>query len=420
MIMNANILLLPKQGWSFIRCLPVWASQFTTSNGSQLEESDALSSSSLIIEEKDLLRHSLDQSGTGLHVLDLIDRASLEPDRTLYHILFKKCTLFNKLKEGQLVHAHLLNSRFKHDLVIQNTILNMYAKCGNLGEARKVFDQMPVKDVVTWTALITGYSQHDRPKDALLLFPQMLTLGFRPNHFTLSSLLKASGVSPSDSNGRLLHAFCIKYGYSCNVYVGSALLDMYARSGHLEEALFIFDGLPSRNEVSWNALIAGCARKGDQELAFSFFSKMLRENIQPTQFTYSIVLSACASIGSLEQGKWVHALLIKSGAKLVDFVGNTLLGMYAKSGSIEDARKVFDGLVKRDVVSWNSMLAGYAQHGLGNIALLIFRQMLIIGVAPNDITFLCVLTACSHAGLLAEGLHYFNLMRKYKEEAWAE
>ncbi|XP_065856441.1 pentatricopeptide repeat-containing protein At3g24000, mitochondrial [Euphorbia lathyris] len=421
-MINHYLLLVKKQRRSFCINISIRASHFTASSVTESEEisenqDDLDSFSSLIIQRKDLLRQSLSHSsGTGLHVLDLINRGSLEPDKTLYHMLLKRCTQFKRLKEGQIVHKHLLNSPFKNDLVMQNTILNMYAKCRSLDQARNVFDEMRIRDVVTWTVLISGYSQHDQPKNALLLFPEMLRQGFKPNQFTLSSLLMASEMGHVDSHGKQLHALCLKYGYSSNLYVGSALSDLYARYGHMEDAHFIFDGMAAKNEVSWNSLIAGHARIGNEEHVFNLFSEMLRENIQPTQFSCRVLLSVCANIGSLERGKWVHAFIIKLGAQHVDFVGSTLLSMYAKCGSIEDAKKIFNELIKLDVGSWNSMLAGYAQHGLGRRTLKKFKQMLRIGIAPNDITFLWVLTACSHAGLLVEGQHYFKLMRKYKVE----
>ncbi|KAK9267285.1 hypothetical protein L1049_009708 [Liquidambar formosana] len=384
---------------------------FTDSEISDAEDWDA----SCVFQDKDLLRKS-PNSGTGLYVLDLIDRGSLESNPTLYNKLLRKCIQLGKLKEGRIVHAHFLSSQFRGNLIVQNTILNMYSKCGCLDDARKLFEQMPTKDMVTWTALITGYSQNDRAEDALVLFPQMLRLGLEPNQFTFSSLLKASGLGPSDKHGRQIHSFCLKDGYDSDVYVGSALVDMYARCGHMDEAQSVFDGLVSKNEVSWNALIAGHARKSEAEHALLLFWKMQREEYKPTHFTYSSVFSACASTGALEQGKWVHAHMIKSGGKLIAFVGNTLLDMYAKSGSIEDAKKVFDRLVKRDVVSWNSMLTGCAQHGLGKETIRLFEEMLRIQIEPNEITFLCVLTACSHAGLLDEGKHYFDWMKKYNIE----
>ncbi|PIA30603.1 hypothetical protein AQUCO_05500133v1, partial [Aquilegia coerulea] len=327
-----------------------------------------------------------------------------------------KCTQLGKLEEGKVVHEHFLKSKFKSNIFVLNTILNMYAKCGNLDDAHTTFDKMPIKDMVTWTALITGYSQNDKPEEALALFPKMIKLGLKPNQFTLSSLLKASGAVPSDKLGRQFHGFCIKYGYAWNVYVGSSLLDMYARCGQMKEAQSVFDGMADKNEVCWNALIAGHARKNEAEDALKLFWKMQRQSFKPTHYTYSSVFSACSTIGALEQGKWIHAHMIKSGEKLIAFVGNTLVDMYAKAGSIKDAKKIFDRLEKIDVVSWNSMLTGYAQHGLGKEAVRQFEEMLRLGFRPNEITFLGVLTACSHGGLLNEGQHYFGLMKKYQIE----
>ncbi|XXG72791.1 hypothetical protein AAC387_Pa07g1806 [Persea americana] len=318
-----------------------------------------------IIQDHDLLRKS-NNSPTSLNVLNLIDRGSIEPDPEIYNRLLKRATQMKKLKEGRIIHAHFLGSKFKSDLFILNTIINMYAKCGSLSDAQKAFDEMRLKDMVTWTALITGYAQNDRAEEAIALFPQMLRQGLKPNQFTFASLLKAYGAAQSNERGRQVHAFCVKYGCDLNVYVGSSLLDMYARYGDMKEANLVFDGLSCKNEVSCNALIAGYARKGEGEEAFKQFWKMQR------------------------------------------------------AGSIEDARKVFDRLDKSDVVSWNSMLTGCAQHGRGKEAIQRFEEMLRIGIEPNEITFLCVLTACSHNGLLNEGQFYFELMKRYNVEPKVE
>ncbi|KAL5704806.1 Pentatricopeptide repeat-containing protein [Ranunculus cassubicifolius] len=375
--------------------------------------------SSCIIQEKDYLRKS-QKSASGLHILDLIDQGALDPDPRIYNTLFRKCTQWKMLKEGKVVHEHFQKSKFKSDIFMLNTILNMYAKCGSLEDAQRTFDNMPKRDMVSWTALITGYSQNDKAEEALALFPQMVKLGLEPNQFTLSSLLKASGAASSDKIGRQLHGFCVKHNFERNVYVGSSLVDMYARFGRTKEAQSVFDGMVEKNEVCWNALIAGHARKGEGEDALKLFSEMQKEDFKPTHYTYSSVFSACSSIGALEQGKWVHAHMIKSGGKLIAFVGNTLVDMYGKAGAISEAKKIFDRLEKKDVVSWNSILTGYAQHGLGNQAVEQFKEMQRLGFVPNQITFLSLLTACSHAGLLSEGEHYFKLMKRYKIQPQVE
>ncbi|XLS78687.1 hypothetical protein HN51_062912 [Arachis hypogaea] len=292
----------------------------------------------------DLLLLLSRNSETGLHVLDLVDSGSLEPNQSMYNVMLKRCTQLGKLREERLVHSHILNSKLKDDLVIRNSVLFIHARCGSLEEARRVFDEMPSKDMVTWTSMITG-------------------------------------------------------------------------CGYLSEARLAFDKLENKNEVSWNALITGYARKGELEDALALFIRMQREGYKPTEFTYSSLICAFSGIGSLEQGKWLHAPTIKWGKKLAGYVGNTLLHMYAKSDSIQDARKVLNQLLKIDVVSFRSMLIGYAQHGFGKEVVQQFEKMLRIGIEPNDITFPSVLTACSRAGLLDDGKHYFGLMKKYNIES---
>ncbi|KAL3820082.1 hypothetical protein ACJIZ3_005987 [Penstemon smallii] len=362
-----------------------------------------------VIQDKDLLKKTKNGS---LFILDLIDRGAVESDARLYIKIFKKCTDYGKVKEGKMAHAHFLTSKFKHYVVLGNTLINMYAKCGDMVMARKVFDEMLERDMVSYTMLITGYSQSDKFVEALSLYVEMLRMGLKSNEFTFGSVLKSVGGMESYGMGRGIHGVCVKSGYEENVFVGSALVDFYTRCEMMEEARAVFDRMKSKNEVSWNALIASYARKGEGHNAVKLFLEMKRGGFEPTHFTFSSIFAACASTGALEQGKWVHTHMVKMGLNLVAFVGNTLLDMYGKSGSVQDAEKVFYRLVKKDVVSWNSMLTTYAQHGLGNETIHLFEEMRGMGFHPNKITFLCVLNACSHAGLLNKGLYYFELMKK--------
>lgn len=300
---------------------------------------------------------------TSEQAVELVRQGCRKPNPIFYNRWLQKCGDLGDLREGSIAHTHVLRSEFKDDISIHNNIFNMYVKCGDLSEAWRCFEEMPFKETGNWTCMIIAFTQNGRPEDVLSLLPKMIRLGLKPSKFTFSSLLKASCIMSSFKHGMLLHTLCIKYGCDSNVYVGTSLLHMYAKSGFIDEAQSIFDGLMSKNEVSWNALIAGRAKKGEGEKAISLFQRMERENFEPNCFTYSSLLNACAGIGVLEQGKWIHAHILKSGVKPFDFVGHTLLHMYAKCGSIEDAEKVFTRLRDRDVVSWNSMLNGYAQHG---------------------------------------------------------
>ncbi|WOK95427.1 pentatricopeptide repeat-containing protein [Canna indica] len=306
-----------------------------------------------IIQDKDLLLKS-PTAENGLLVLDLINSGSLEPSVSFYSLLVKRCTRFKRLKEGRLVHAHFMRSEFKPDIFLWNSIVNMYCKCGSLDDARKAFDEMPVRDMVTWTALLTGYAQNDRPNEAVEMLPGMLRLGLMPNEFTFASLFKACGAASGAGHGEEIHALSVKCGCSRDVYVGSAILDMYTRRGMMEEACLVFDRLDSKNEVSWNALIAGYARREDIETAIKKFCEMQRRGFEATHFTYSSVFSACAGMGALEQGKWVHAHMIKSGQKLTAFVGNTILDIWTDAATVRKMMKQ-SGVKKEPACSWVEM-----------------------------------------------------------------
>ncbi|CAD6224491.1 unnamed protein product [Miscanthus lutarioriparius] len=352
-------------------------------------------------------------SSSGLRELDLLHAGELAPTPRLYHSIITACAQSKNLAGARAIHAHLSRSRLAGDAFLLNSLIHMYCKCGTVSDARHVFDGIPSQDVVSWTYLITGYVQNDMPAESLGLLPDMLRARFKPSGFTFTSLLKAAGTCGGHGIGEQMHALAVKYNWDEDVYVGSALLDMYARCQQMDMAIRVFDRLDSRNEVSWNALIAGFARKGDGETTLMKFAEMQRNGFGATHFTYSSVFSALARIGALEQGRWVHAHMIKSGQKLSAFVGNTMLGMYAKSGSMVDARKVFDRMDQRDLVTWNTMLTAFAQYGLGKEAVAHFEEIRKCGIQLNHITFLSVLTACSHGGLVKEGKHYFDMMKDY-------
>ncbi|KAL8544436.1 hypothetical protein ACS0TY_004840 [Phlomoides rotata] len=337
-------------------------------------------------------------------------------DARLYLELFKKCADQCKLKEGQTVHSHFLASRFQHYAHIQIAVINMYAKCGDMEMARKVFDKMTERDSVSYSVLISGYSQSYAFEEALRLYVDLGKMGLQPNRCTFMSALKSAAGMQSDAMGSGIHGTCVKCGCEKNVYVGSALVDMYTRCNRMIEAKVVFDELESKNNVSWNALIAAYARKGEEHSAVKLFLEMRRGSFEPTRSTYASLFAACSSTGALEQGRLVHADMIKFGVQLSVFVGDALLDMYSKAGSIEDAKKVFSRLLKKDVVSWSSMLTTYAHHGLGQEAVEIFEEMCALGFKLDGIAFSCVLKACSHGGLLEKGLYYLELMRDYKLE----
>eukprot|EP01018_Ginkgo_biloba_P031910 Gb_25359 [translate_table: standard] len=419
---------------------------------------------------KDLIRNvrTLCKQGRlneALHILRIMDRQGVWPDYATYDSLLQGCLSNKSLRESKLVHAHIIQTGFKcQDISLGNKLVSIYGKCGNLVYARRVLDQMPERNVVSWTAIIAAYTRHGFAEEAVRLFYQMQRTGVQPNPFTFSSVLPACANLAALEHGKEIHEEIIKSGFDSDVYVGSALVDMYvkcgsmeyachvfdrmpkrnvvswntmisgyAQNGHAEEALKLFQKTPERDVVSWNAMIAGYAQNGNHEEALTQFYEMQRKGIQPNQFTFASVLQACANL-SLEHGKGIHEEIRRSGFESDIFVGSALVDMYGKFGCVESARHVFDKMPYRDVVSWNAMIAGYAhngyvdealnlfekmperdlvswnvmiagyaQNGHFDEALELFRQMQLRSGKPNLDTFPSILPACANLAALEHG-----------------
>eukprot|EP01018_Ginkgo_biloba_P032222 Gb_18600 [translate_table: standard] len=311
---------------------------------------------------------------------------------------------------GKQVHAHSIRLGFESNVFVGNALVNMYSKCMNLADACHVFDKIPEPNVVSWTAMIAGFVQLCQCEEAVQLFGQMQLSGVKPNQFTFASVLSACGGVAALELGKQLHVHAIKTGLESDVFVANALVTMYAECGNIEIAKNLFDRAHDRDVVSWNAMIAGYVRQKQDDEALKLFCHMGRAGIKLDQFTIAIVVRACAGIAALEQGKHIHAHTIKSGFESSVFAGSALVDMYAKSGSIEDASKKFDRMPKRNVVSWNAMIVGYAQHGCGKETLHLFEEMQRTVIKPDRITFVGILSACNHVGLVPQGRHHFDSM----------
>eukprot|EP01018_Ginkgo_biloba_P003188 Gb_16072 [translate_table: standard] len=299
------------------------------------------------------------------------------------------------------------------DVVSWNAMISGYAQNGHLSEARKLFQKMPKPNVVSWNAMISGYAQNGHDEEALQLFREMQLSSVKPDAKTFASVLPVCANLEDLEQGTKIHEEIITSGFQSNVFLQNALVDMYGKCGTIEKACHIFDKMQQRNVVSWNTMIAVYTRHGLSEKALTLFHQMQRTNIQPDQFTYASVFSACADLAALEQGMEIHEEIIRTGFQSNVFVWNALIDMYAKCGSIDHARSLFDKMHERDTVSWNAIIGGYAVHGYGEEALKLFEQMQNSGMSPDHVTLVCVLSACCHAGLVNEGLQYFDRMSKY-------
>eukprot|EP01018_Ginkgo_biloba_P013191 Gb_32451 [translate_table: standard] len=335
-----------------------------------------------------------------LQVLHVMDQ---RVDNSTYVCLLQTCIKKKALSEGKLVHNHI-NDRGFPDIFLGNTLVYMYVKCGSLVDARRVFDDMPKRDAFSYNVMIVAYSKHGFAEDALTLFQQMQRTGTQPNQFTFASVLPACADLAAMEPGIEIHQEIITNGFQSDVFVGNALIDMYAKCGKIETARHLFDKMPRRDEASWNSLIAAYTRHGLFVEALTLFQLMQRTGIRPNQRTFASVLPACANLASLEQGVEVHEEIVRSGFQSNVFVMSALVDMYAKCGNIESARQLFDEITQRDAVSWNGMIAAYTRHGPFKEALTLFHEMQQTGIQPTQRTYVIVLAACASLTALEEGI----------------
>ncbi|KAI5075041.1 hypothetical protein GOP47_0011002 [Adiantum capillus-veneris] len=309
----------------------------------------------------------------------------------------KACAKRQDLYQGSRIHADIRDSGLlEKNIYLGNSLVSMYAKCGALVRAQQVVDELRVRDVVSWTALITGYVQHGQGKEALCCFCRMRSEGLSPNAITYACILKACGITQEVDMGEQMHGEIVNKGLlENNVVLGSALVDMYAKCGVFSKARKVLDELPVRNVVSWSALIAGYVRQGQGEEALGCFQKMKSEGLSPDAITYACILKACGITQDANMGKQIHDEIASQGLLEKEImVGSALVDMYAKCGAFTKAHKMLDELPVHDVVSWSALIARYAQEGKGQEALSCFQKMRSKGFSPNAITYACILKAC--------------------------
>eukprot|EP01018_Ginkgo_biloba_P029405 Gb_03473 [translate_table: standard] len=328
---------------------------------------------------------------------------------TIVNVL-SACSHLAALQEGMWVHEYIIRRGLESDVFVGNSLVAMYAKCGSIEIAHQLFDKMPEKNAVSWNAMITGYAQNGHANEALTLFYQMHQADMTSDAITMVSVLQACAHLGALQQGKWIHDYIIQSGLESDVFVGTALIDMYSKCGRTEVAHQVFQKMPTRDVVSWNAMIAGHTQSAHANEALILFHQMQLAGTGPNSVTIVSVLLACAHLAALQQGKRIHGYTIKSGLESNELVGTALIDMYAKCGSLEIARHYFDKMLNRNVVSWSAMIDGYGMHGFGDDALELFFQMQQTGMKPNHITFVSVLSACSHTGLVDEGWHYFDSM----------
>ncbi|XP_058196488.1 pentatricopeptide repeat-containing protein At2g27610 [Rhododendron vialii] len=336
--------------------------------------------------------------------------AGVKLTQMIFGSILKLCATLKELGFARQLHSRVVKDGFDSDLTTRTALMVVYSKSSEMDDALRLFYTMGgVWNVVSWTAMISGYLQNGGVEQAVNLFCQMRREGVRPNHFTYSTALTAH---PTTSLFQI-HAQVIKTNYEKSPSVGTALLDAYIKIGHTSEAGKVFVLIEEKDIVAWSAMLGGYAQLGDTEGAVKVFLQLAKDGVRPNEFTFCSVVNACASpVAAAEQGKQFHASSIKSGYNNALCVSSALVTMYAKRGNIVSANEVFKRQRERDLVSWNSMISGYAQHGYGKKALKVFEEMRFRKMEMDGVTFIGVISACTHAGLVVEGERYFNMMVK--------
>ena len=390
---------------------------------------------------------SLHQHGHRMEALSMFSEMNSQvfrPDAVTYEIILRVCAAIPDEKLGRHLHARVIKLSSTQDVYLGGALVNMYAKTGDLVAARKIFDGLIEADLASWTSIISGFAQSGNVKNATDLFNQMRHMLFSPDEINLSAVLGACLSKDQSNLGIQLHALSIKMGFDSSTAVANALTLMYARTGRFNDARIIFSSMPSRNVVSWttmvmfyghtgnlvealltfremptrnvaawNAILASFMQNDRVEEGFKMYMSMLREEESlPDSITFTILFSACADLGMLCLGSQLFSQGIRFGVDCDLSVANALVNFYAKCGIIEEAVKIFDFISRKNLVSWNIMISGYAQNGMGRKAIEAFKSILMTGINPDRVTFIGLLSACRHSGLVEEGKYYFDSMLK--------
>ncbi|URE19578.1 Pentatricopeptide repeat-containing protein [Musa troglodytarum] len=359
--------------------------------------------------------HSLSRSNRSLvstsimFYEDMLEKG-LRPDSFTFPYLVKLFANSQALQAGEALHAHAIKMGLDANVYVRNNLMSLYAVCGEVRSIWKLFDGFPERDLVSWTTLISGYTKAGLAKEAVEVFKEMLSENLRADGVTMVAVLSACAELGDLELGRNLHRYIGAREVDMDVFVGNALVYMYSKCGDVDSAYQLFNQMPVRNVVSWNSMISGLVNNREFKQALELFRQMQSEGIEPDAVTLVGVLNSCASLGALELGQWVHAYINRNGIEADGITGNALVDMYAKCGRIDRAMEVFGGMAHKDVYTYTSMIVGLAMHGRGEEALDLFAAMSSAGVKPNEVTFVGVLSACSHAGLVDVGLRHFESM----------
>ncbi|RWW87351.1 hypothetical protein BHE74_00003829 [Ensete ventricosum] len=371
----------------------------------------------------------------------------VSPDNFTYPLVLKSMAGLSMASDVWKTHVLIVKSGFQFDPFTRSSLMDVYSEMGHVEMSRTLFDETPEMDVISWNVMIGAYVKCRKFEDAISVYQKMVREGVKPDEATLVSTLSACSALGNLELGTKLHVRMHKELWF-SVTLGNALLDMYTKCGPVDGAQRFFDSMPTKNVVSWTSMVSGYVKCGELDKArqlfdrspgkdvilwtalingyvqcnrfdeaLALFREMQLKGTKPDKFTVVSLLTACASLGALEQGRRIHGYIQDNRIRLDAVVGTALIDMYAKCGCIDKSLEVFSIVERRDTTIWTSIIYGLAMNGESGKALELFAEMRRAGAKPDDITFIGVLSACSHGGLVNEGRRFFHAMKeRYRVE----
>ncbi|RYR20326.1 hypothetical protein Ahy_B03g065434 isoform F [Arachis hypogaea] len=338
-----------------------------------------------------------------------VRRTRSDLDAHTFTPVLRACSLLPLSKRGKQVHTHMIKTGADIGTVAKTALMDMYSRYGYLEQSKRIFEEMVHKDVVAWNALLSSFLRHDLPLEALSVLREMGKENVELSEFTLCSVLKCCASLKALELGRQVHGLVVSMGRDL-VVLSTALIDFYSTVGCIDDSLKVFYSLKGwKDDMMYNTLVSACIRNRRYDEGFKILSLM-----KPNVVGLTSSLVGCSENLDLWVGKQIHCITIRQGFTYETQLCNALLDMYAKCGKISHARSLFDGICRKDVISWTSMIDAYGRNGRGHEAVELFEQMMEDGnkVIPNSVTFLSLLSACAHSGLVEEGKKCFNLLRE--------
>ncbi|XP_024170001.1 pentatricopeptide repeat-containing protein At2g22410, mitochondrial [Rosa chinensis] len=359
------------------------------------------------------VKNDMLDEGVGLFkkILDCSFGLELKPNYVTLVVLVSGCVELDGFIVGKVLHSYCCKTGL--DLVneVSNAVIDLYSKFGHISEAARMFNEMPERDLVSWNSMIAGYAGVGDCRKALYLFREMRADNVGFDRVSLISLISAAANGRDLGMGKVVHGYMTATGAEITVAIGTALIDMYSKCGSTKCAKKVLDELQDENIVLWNSMIHGYVECGHNQEALELFNQIQSRKLRPDEITMVGLILACRNSGDLSHGIGIHSYIendIHLQGSIV--LQNALVDMYAKCGSMSLAKVVFDKMPSKDVVSWTSIIVGHAINGEGKEAILAFRKMCAEKVEPNSVTFIGVLSACDHAGLVEEGLNLYDDM----------